>query len=136
MAVVRYGKPGGTDRVRASRDEIHARMAGKGPRIATPIVGRNGGQFATFGDYSIDLFDHINLSGTPPSRALYDMAAVSIVKNPAWATPTRIPAPRLVSSKWEARPDNPRTIVVWENFNRDAIMTDFYSTMNKPVLAR
>jgi purine nucleosidase len=136
MAVVRYGKPTGTDHVRVSRDEVRARMAGKGPRIRVPIVGRNGGKFATFGDYSIDLFDHINMNGDPPSRALYDMAAVSIVKNPAWATPSRIPAPRLVNSKWEARPDHPRTIVVWEHFDRDAIMKDFYATMDRPVLAR
>jgi hypothetical protein len=136
MAVVRYGTPTGTDHVRVSRDEVRARMTGKGPRIRVPIVGRNGGKFATFGDYSVDLFDHIKLNGNPPSRALYDMAAVSIVKNPAWGTPTRIPAPQLVSSKWEARPGNPRTIVVWEHFDRDAIMKDFYATMDRPVLAR
>ena len=135
MAVVRYGKPSGTDRVRVSRDEVHARMPGKGPRISAPIVGRNGGSFTTFGDYSIDLFDHITMNGTPPSRALYDMAAVSIVKNPAWAHAARIPAPRLVNSKWEARPDNPRTITVWENFDRDAILKDFYATMDHPALA-
>ncbi|HEV7991420.1 MAG TPA: nucleoside hydrolase [Gemmatimonadaceae bacterium] len=136
MAVVRYGTPTGTDHVRVSRDEVRAKMAGKGPRIRVPIVGRNGGTFATFGDYSIDLFDHINLNGNPPSRALYDMAAVSIVKNPAWATPTRIPAPRLVSSRWEARPANPRTIIVWEHFDAQAILKDFYATMDHPVLAR
>ncbi|MEO8563897.1 MAG: nucleoside hydrolase [bacterium] len=136
MAVVRYGKPTGTDHVRVSRDEVHVRMPGKGPRIRHPIEGRNGGTFATFGDYSVDLFDHIKLSGTPPSRALYDMAAVSIVKNAAWAHPRRVPAPQLVDGKWEERPGNPRTIVVWENFDRDAILSDFYATMDRPVLAR
>ena len=60
-------------------------MPGKGPRIRVQVTGRHGGKFATFGDYSVNLFDHIELSGTPPSRALYDMAAVAIVKNPAWA---------------------------------------------------
>ena len=136
MAVVRYGKPTGTDHVRVSRDEVHARMPGKGPRVRHSIEGRNGGRFTTFGDYSVDLFDHIKMNGTPPSRALYDMAAVSIVKNPAWAHPARIPAPRLVNSKWEERPDNPRTIIVWENFDAEAIMKDFYATMDRPVLAR
>jgi hypothetical protein len=136
MAVVRYGKPTGTDHVRVSRDEIHAKMAGKGPRVRVPIEGRNGGRFQTFGDYSVDLFDHIQLNGTPPSRALYDMAAVAIVKNPAWAHPRRVPAPQLVASKWVERPGNARTIVVWEDFDRDAILSDFYATMNRPVLAR
>jgi purine nucleosidase len=136
IALVRYGTPSGTDHVRVTRDEIHQRMPGKGPRIRTPVTGRNGGKFATFGDYSVDLFDHIELSGTPPSRALYDMAAVAIVKHPAWAHPRTIPAPTLENGKWVERPDNPRTITIWENFDRDAIMQDFYATMERPVLAR
>ena len=28
------------------------------------------------------------------------------------------------------------TITLWENFDRDAIMKDFYATMDRPVLAR
>ena len=83
----------------------------------------------------MDLFDHIQMNGTPPSRALYDMAAVAIVKNPAWAHPRRIGAPQLVSSKWVDRPKNARTITVWENFDRDAILADFYATMDRPILA-
>jgi purine nucleosidase len=136
IAVVRYGKPSGTDHVRVTRDEIHARMPGKGPHARTPVEGRNGGRFQSFGDYSVDLFDHIQMNGTPPSRALYDMAAVAIVKNPAWAHPRRIGAPQLVSSKWVERPKNARTITVWEDFDRDAILADFYATMDRPVLAR
>ena len=136
MAVVRYGKPSGTDHVRVTRDEIRARVASKGPRVRIPVEGRNGGRFQTFGDYSVDLFDHIQMNGTPPSRALYDMAAVAIVKNPAWAHPRRIGAPQLVDSKWVERPENARTITVWEDFDRDAILADFYATMERPVLAR
>ena len=136
MAVVRYGRSTGTDHVRVSRDEVRARMAGKGPRSAVPVEGRNGGTFTTFGDYSVDLFAHITMNGDPPSRALYDMAAVAIVKNPAWAHPRRIPAPALVDSKWRERPGNTRTIVVWENFDKDAILKDFYATMDRPKLAR
>jgi hypothetical protein len=135
IALVRYGTPTGTDAVRASRDEIRARMPGKGPRIREPITGRNGGNFATFGDYSVNLFDHIELHGNPPSRALYDMAAVAIVKNPAWARPRRIPAPRLAAGKWSERPDNPRSVTLWEHFDREAIMRDFYATMDRPVFA-
>ncbi|PYP76681.1 MAG: nucleoside hydrolase [Gemmatimonadetes bacterium] len=135
IALVRYATPSGTDHVRVTREEIRARMPGKGPRIRVPVIGRHGGRFATFGDYSVDLFDHIELSGTPPSRALYDMAAVAIVKNPAWAHPRKIPAPKLVDGKWVERPDNPRTITIWENFDRDAILNDFYTTMERPVLA-
>jgi len=136
IALVRYGTPSGTAAVRVTREEIRARMPGKGPRAREPVAGRNGGQFTTFGDYSIDLFEHITLDGDPPSRALFDMAAVAIVKNPAWAHPRRIPAPRLVDGKWVDRPDNPRTVILWEHFDRDAIVRDFYATMDRPVLAR
>ena len=136
IALVRYGTPTGTDHVRVTRDEIHARMPGKGPRVRVAVPGRHGGRFSTFGDYSVDLFDHIELSGNPPSRALYDMAAVAIVKNPAWAHPRKIPAPKLENGKWVERPDNKRMITLWENFDRDAIMNDFYATMDRPVLAR
>jgi purine nucleosidase len=136
IALVRYGTGTGTDAVRISREEIRATMPGKGARVDAPVVGRNGGEFHTFGDYSVDLFEHINLDGNPPSRALFDMAAVAIVKNPSWAHPRRIPAPRLVASRWIDRPGNPRTVVLWENFDREAIIADFHRTMARPVLAR
>jgi purine nucleosidase len=136
IALVRYGTPTGTDAVRVTLEEVRATMPGLGRRVREPVVGRNGGAFRTFGDYSVDLFEHINLDGNPPSRALFDMAAVAVVKNPAWAHPVRIPAPRLVEGKWVARPDNPRTIVLWERFDRGAIVGDFYRTMRRPVFAR
>lgn len=134
IALVRYGKPSGTDAVRVTRDEIRARMKGKGSRVPEPVAGRHGGEFHTFGDYSIDLFEHVNMDGKPPSRALYDMAAVAIVKNPSWASPRTIPAPRLVDGKWVDRPDNRRTITIWENFARDTILADFYRAMDQPHL--
>ena len=64
--------------------------------------------------------------GDPPGRALFDMAAVAIVKDPSWAAASRIPAPRLVDGKWENRPENGRKIVLWENYDRDRILADFY----------
>ena len=36
-------------------------------------------------NYSVNLFAQIDLHGDPPSRSLFDMAAVAIVKNPVWA---------------------------------------------------
>lgn len=135
IAIVRYGKPSGTDAVRATLSEIREVMPGKGPRVDPPVTGRHGGSFASFGDYSVSLFENIDLHGDPPSRALFDMAAVAIVKNPAWATPVEMPAPILEDGKWVERPDNPRKIVLWEHFDRDAIMEDFYHTMTHYQLA-
>ena len=57
------------------------------------------------------------------------MAAVVIVKNPAWADRVIINAPAFKDGKWIDRPDNPREIVIWENFKKELIMKDFYSTM-------
>jgi purine nucleosidase len=133
IALVRYGKPSGTDAIRVTMDEIRRNMTGAGPRIAQPIVGRSGGEFHTFGDYSVDLFAHARMNGTPPSRALFDLAAVAIVKEPAWATPTRIAAPALVQGAWVERPENTRTITIWHDFNRDAIVHDLFRSVRTPA---
>jgi len=135
IALVRYGKPSGTDAVRAALAEIRQNMPGTGPSVSPPETGRHGGRFSCFGDYSVNLFENIRLHGTPPSRALFDMAAVAIVKSPAWATPRTIPAPMLKDGRWVDRPDNPRKIILWEDFDRNAIMADFYERMKKYRLA-
>jgi purine nucleosidase len=132
IALVRYYKTSGTYAVQIKRNEVLTRLPGKGPRVPDAIAGRHGGTFHTFGDYAVDLFQ--KMPQRLEVRALYDMAAVSIVKNPRWATPVRIPAPALVKSKWVERPGNTRQIVIWENFDRDAIMKDFFATMDAPVL--
>lgn len=136
IALVRYGTPSGTDAVRATLDEINTIMPGKGPKISKPVVGRHGESFSTFGDYSVNLFSNIELHGDPPSRALFDMAAVAIVKNSAWASPKTIPAPILVDGKWKDRPDNKRTIILWKNFDKEKIMADFYESMKHYTLVK
>ncbi len=133
IALVRYGKPSGTDAVRVTPALIEEKMPGAGPHIEDPVTGRHGGEFTNFGDYSVNLFQHIDLYGDPPSRALFDMAAVAVVKNPNWATPAEIPAPLLVDGEWQERPDNPRKITLLENFDRSAIIADFFETMKNYV---
>lgn len=131
MVTVRYEKPSGTDAVRATKEDINNNMPGKGPVAREAITGRHGGTFKTFGDYSVNLFEHIDYHGTPPSRALYDMAAVAIVKNPEWAERDTIPAPVLINNQWTERPGNERKIIVWENFDKEKILNDFYSVMQE-----
>lgn len=130
IALVRYGKPSGTDAVRASLAEIKTTMPGLGPHIATPVVGRHGNAFSNFGDYSVDLFKNMRHE----SRALFDMAAVAIVKNPSWAHAVKIPSPHLVEGKWVERRGNPRQITLWEDFDKEKIMKDFYRSMEHYVL--
>jgi len=131
MVTVRYGLPTGTAAVSVTLDDIQQNVKGKGPKAKTAITGRHGEEFTTFGDYSVNLFEHIDMHGNPPSRALFDMAAVAIVKNPKWAQKVEIPAPKLSGSAWIGKPENQRKIYIWENFNRDAIVNDFYEILNK-----
>jgi len=135
MVTVRYGKPSGTDAVRVTLDEVKQHMPGIGPKVSPPVTGRHGAAFTNFGDYSVNLFEHIKFYGTPPARALFDMAAVAIVKNSSWAEQKTIPAPILKDNTWVERPENRRTITVWENFDKEKIMADFYDTMEHYVLA-
>lgn len=128
MVTVRYGKPSGTDAVQITKQEVNTLMPGLGPHISTPVSGRHGGEFYCFGDYSVNLFEHIDYHGNPPARALFDMAAVAIVKNSTWAEKHSIPAPIFINNQWVDRAINPRAITIWENFNRKAIINDFLAS--------
>ena len=130
IALVRYGEDSGTDAVRTSLSEIEKIMPGKGPQIPIPIIGRHGGYFTNFGDYSVNLFQNAEYHDTPPTRALFDMAAVAILKNPNWAREKIIPKPKLLNGVWIERPDHPDRITIWEYFKKEKIIDDFFSTMN------
>jgi inosine-uridine nucleoside N-ribohydrolase len=132
MVTVRYNKSTGTAAVVAYLKDFKEFMPGKGPKISESVIGRHGGSFNNFGDYSLNLFE--KFKGNPSSRALYDMAAVAIVKNPNWADRVVISAPEYVNRKWIDKPDNSRKIVIWENFKRDSIMNDFYNSMENYCL--
>lgn len=131
MVTVRWGEPTGTAAVSVTREEILAAMKGKGIKSNSEITGRHGGTFTSFGDYSANLFEHAEMHGNPPSRALFDMAAVAVVKNPSWAQKTEIPAPKLSGTEWIDQPENQHKIGIWENFNRDAIVNDLFDLMEK-----
>lgn len=133
MVTVRYGDPSGTDAVKVTKAQILQRMPGMGPKISESIEGRHGGMFDNFGDYSVNLFENYGMGGEPPSRPLFDMAAVAIVKNPEWAESREIPAPVLIESEWVERPENDRIITLWEHFDIYGIMNDFFVSMENPV---
>lgn len=128
MPVCRYNKPSGTDAVRVVKQEMLDHMKDVGPKTDKAVTGRHGGEFYCFGNYSISLFEHCHYYGNPPYRALFDMAAVAIVKNPNWAEANLIPAPIMMEEKWVEQPNNKRKIIVWENFNSKAIKSDFFNT--------
>jgi len=125
IAVVGNSNGTGTASVRASTEEIRKMRPGKGPHIIDPVEGRHGGMFSNFGDYSISLFENTKDS----LRSLYDVSAYAIIKNPGWAIPVEIGAPKFVNEQWINNPDNTRKIIIWDNFKQKEIMDDFYSTM-------
>jgi len=61
---------------------------------------------------------------------------VAIVKDPSWAESKRIPCPVLINNEWQERPENPRKITLWENFNRQKIIEDFFRTMEEYTLVK
>ena len=132
MVTVRYGEPTGTDAVRVTQAEINQKMPGLGVEISKPVSGRHGGQFKNFGDYSVSLFKYIDYHGDPPSRSLFDMVAVAILKNQAWGRKREIPAPLFIDHNWVERPDTKRTITLWEDFDKEALLSDFFRVMKEP----
>jgi purine nucleosidase len=131
MVTVRYKKETGSDAVRVLKTDIEKRMPGKGPQLATAIPGRrnNGNSFTNFGDYSIELFKYISYKTTPPSRALFDLVTLSILKQPAWGEKQVINAPLFVNNSWIAQPRTVREVVLWENFKSKEIIDDFFTVM-------
>ncbi len=112
MVTVRYGEPSGTAAVTVTREDVSKFLTGKGLKSEIAVTGRHGGTFNCFGNYSANLFEHAEMHGKPPSRALFDMAAVAIIKNQKWAKKKIVTAPRLQGINWLEQPDSQHKIVV------------------------
>ncbi|MCY3884034.1 MAG: nucleoside hydrolase [Gammaproteobacteria bacterium] len=123
LVTVRYRETTGATAVSVDGSEIVERMTGKGKTVA-PVVGRHGGKFTTFGDYSVSLFENVNFSRRP----LFDVVAVAIVKNPAWGNYRQISGQKLEGIRWVVQQDSNRTMGLWEEFDRDEIIEDFFHT--------
>jgi inosine-uridine nucleoside N-ribohydrolase len=137
IATVRHNQSTGTSNVIAYLEDINEKMPGKGPGIKPTVAGRNGKSFTNFGDYSVNLFKMFPSSGVPKGRSFYDVAAIAILKNPSWGTRVEIPVPQLLpEGSWVAnnQVENSRKIVIWEQFEKEEIMQDFYNSMENYVL--
>ena len=129
IVTVRYGELSGTDFVKITKDEVEDNIINLGVKIENPVLGRHGGQFYSFGQYSKSLFENIRYFGNPPSRSLFDMAAVAILKNPSWAKSKIIPSPIMIDGEWVEQEDNIRKIKIWEHFEKESILSDFYNSL-------
>ncbi len=134
MVTVRYEEPSGTAAITVTQAQINESMPGRGPRIEDPITGRHGGTYHTFGDYSVSLFEHIDYHSEARERALFDVAAVAVIKNPAWGKVREHPAPIYEDSVWVEQPENERKIMIWENFDKESIVQDLFHALDNPVL--
>lgn len=131
LVTVRYGDPTGSSAVSLTKKDAEMHISGKGPISSQWVTGRHGGQFNRFGDYAWDLYQHIDYYGDPPSRSLYDMAAVALVKNPSWAESKTLKGVHMVEEKWRVETSSKREILLWENFDRESILQDFYTGLDK-----
>ena len=57
------------------------------------------------------------------------MAAVAILKNPSWAKSKIIPSPIMIDGEWVEQEDNIRKIKIWEHFEKESILSDFYNSL-------
>lgn len=120
----------GSSEVNTTVTEINNVMPGLGPLATTPITGRSGGTFSRFGDYSVDLFNNIGKE----LRSLFDLVALAVLKEPSWGQTEVIPAPLYENDAWTERPSNTRTVTIWGDFNRNAIINDFFDSIENYVL--
>lgn len=131
MVTVRYNTSTGSTAVKVVASEVETYLKGKGPVSKNTITGRHGGEFNSFGNYSANLFDKADMYGNPPARSMFDMVVFAVLKNENWGEKVEIPAPKLVGNTWVDQPENQQTIIYWENFDRDAIVNDFFEAMKK-----
>jgi len=125
IVTVRYGENNGTDAVSVSVEEMKRKMKGMGPKIAKPIIGRHGGEFDRFGDYSIELF----VKYRHPTRPLFDLCVLSILKNPDLGHMKIAYKVSFDGKNWGYNGDENRQVVFWEKFNKEGILKDFFETM-------
>lgn len=130
IAVVRYDRSSGTAAVQTFQPEVREVMPGLGPKVEPPVTGRHGETHSTFGDYSVALFDHVDQH----ARALYDVAAVSVVKNPDWAAQKTVGPYRLENGEW-VQTEAGDEFKVWELFHTSKIIEDLFATLREPVPA-
>jgi inosine-uridine nucleoside N-ribohydrolase len=117
---------GGTMEVRSTKTEIRQRLSGSGKQV-DPVEGRHGGSFDRLGDYLLNLWENVD----EESRSLFDMAAVATVKNSGWAEPTVAYGPRLINGEWTSDITAKDSVFFFRNYDVDAVMTDFWKTMEK-----
>ena len=126
IVTVRYGEKTGSDYVKVNVDEIKEFMNNFKRKIKVPIEGRHGGEFYSFGQYSLNLFINYGYK----ERPLFDLCALSIIKNPSFAEKKVIEKVDFDGTNWNFNGLKNRKIVFWENFSKELILEDFFNSFN------
>ncbi len=135
MVTVRTDGRGGSHEVQVSIEEIQQKMPGLGV-VSGSVAGRHGGEFRTFGDYSVDLFEKSRSHGNSSYRPLFDVVALAVVKNPLWGNQTVVRGLQYGSDGWRVNPDLNRAVTIWDEFSGQHIINDFFTTMQIPQLVK
>ena len=121
----------GGNEVMVSKEEINTIMPGKGLHVDPPVEAR-GKSFTNFGDYSVELFKMVN----KPARPLYDISPIASLKNPGFSQQDSVVAPLINKNHdgWAVRPGCARMVTLFRHYDSDAVMADFWKTMENPKL--
>ncbi len=128
IVVVRNGSPTGTQAVIVKTNRIKNEMPGLGPRISEHVIGRHGGEFNTFGDYSYSLFKHAD-SFRKGGRSMYDVCAFAVLKDSLFARYTKSTNSYYKNGDWIENPSFRNEIGVWDNFKADSILNDMFRSL-------
>lgn len=126
MVTVRYQESTGSAAVQVTREQIQQNMPGKGPLVSA-IPGRHGGQYTRFGDYSVNLFENFSFT----TWSLFDVVAVAVVKNPKLGQLNEVSVPPLDETEWDHDSSTRYLVRIWENFDKNEILKDFFKTMQQ-----
>ncbi len=126
ILTVRYGEPSGTDAVSLSVEEVRRTMTGLGPKVA-PVPGRHGGTFTCFGDYSVELYKKYGEA----IRPIFDVCALVILKFPEYGRKTPVKGASFDGENWYLDGNPEREVIFWEDFDKAAIIKEFYKTMQQ-----
>jgi len=124
ILTVRYGKPTGTWAVSLSVEEVRRTMKGLGPEVE-PVQGRYGGLFNCFGDYSVELYEKCG----DDIRPIYDVCTLVLLKHPEYAEKRSVKGVSFDGTSWKQDGSKDRTIIFRENFSKEEIIEEFFSTM-------
>ena len=118
------------DALSISKKQINRDMPEKGTKATPAIQGRDGKYYSNFGDYSVTLYSNV----PDEWRCIYDVVAISTAKNPKVGKKNIVYGPYLNDDGTWLFNGGTRQVVYFNRYDSEAVQSDFWETMNNPVL--